>query len=418
MKKDYIEYPRIFFFLHFALFILPFSMVHKLPKFLSDAKLFYAHAGFFAFSEIIFLLSLPVLFLEQGFSLSFIFLFYGFASLPGYFFTVKVMHWIMRTNIRYVMAWGVVLYILLGCVSFLITAGTWWWMVALLLLGLQALVYWPARHLYFVEIAHKERVGLQAGILNAVIIIARMSAPILSGFVALLFQVEGVLLFGALTMLFSVVPILLIRTRVQAAFDVAAFQKMREEHAIFTTTRSVYIADGMNSILSYLLWPMLFFLFLSNNSYFELGSLMTVSYAISAGIMIFVGHLFDRQRRKAVLGTSIVAHVTASLGRFALLFFHPVTFVYAVQSLYSFSESALQSAFEAYWYSYGKITNSAFFTIHREIHFALGRFALCVVLAILAAIVSDAEQLWYVFLLSIPVVIVYWQKRKIDGYLQ
>lgn len=384
----------------------------------SDANLFYTHACLFAFAEIIFILSLPVFLYIKGFSIGFIFLFHGFTNIAGYFFTDKVIPYVLKTNIKRVLIIGVLFYIMFGFAAMFITTANYWWLLAFLFLSLQSLFYFPARHLFFVEIAARKTVGLQTGVLNAVSLIARVIGPIVAGGVAIIASFNSVFLFGAVVMFFSVVPVLFIQTKVEIDFKREEFVRMKKNNVIFTKTRLAYIADGMNNVISYLMWPLLFFLLLGNEDFFQLGSLVTITSAISAVIMIFVGHLFDQEHRKALLSVSIVAEVIASLLRFSLLFFHPLIFVYAAQSLYSFSESALQSTFDSYFYSYGKITNTAFFTIHREINFSLGRFILCMFLAVASFFISKTENLWFLFLASLPILFLYFRKTKVDRFIE
>lgn len=389
-----------------------------MKRFLSDAKLFYAHAGLFAFAEIIFFLFLPILFWEQGFPLSFIFLFYGFASLPGYFFTTNILRYTLKIGIKKMLLLGVILHIFLGGSIILIQENNQWWIPSVIILAVQSLCYWPARHLYFSEIAHIKTVGLQSGILNAVMITARTLGPIVSGLLIVWGGFSMAFILGVIIMLLSALPIFFIKTEVESHFHLEEFQKALKTHAVFTTTKSAYIADGMNSVISYTFWPLLFFLFLGNKNYLQLGSLMTVTYGISAVIMVIVGHFFDQEHRKALLKFSVFSNIAAVLGRFSLFLFHPILFVYGIQSFYSFSESALQSTFEAYWYSYSKNTNTIFFTIHREMNFALGRFFIGMILAGACAILKEPKELWAVFLIVIPVVFVYLRKRKVDEYLE
>ncbi|PIZ70955.1 hypothetical protein COY07_05840 [Candidatus Peregrinibacteria bacterium CG_4_10_14_0_2_um_filter_43_11] len=384
----------------------------------SDATFFYAHAAIFAFSEIIFILSLPIYLYTQGFSLSFIFLFHGVTGLVGYFFTRHVVAHILKTDIKHILILGVLFYIAFGFTTSLVTTENYWWLLALLFLSLQSLLYFPARHLFFVEIADRGTVGLQTGVLNAVSVIARVIAPLIAGWVASVASFNAVFLLGAILMILCVLPILFIQKKVKIHFDLKDFLQMQKTHLVFTKTRFAYLADGMNNVLSYLMWPLFFFLLLTNESFFQLGSLMTVTSAISAGIMVLVGHLFDRKHRKKLLSTSIITQITASLFRFSLLFFHPGFFIYGVQSLYAFSESALQSTFDSYLYAYGKVTNTAFFTIHREINFSLGKFLLCFVLALATFFISSAEHLWFFFLLSIPILFLYSRKMRVDHFLK
>ena len=392
-------------------------MTKKQNKLLSDVKLFYIHAGLFAFSEIIFMFSLPILFWSQGFSLSFIFAFYALAALPGYFFTTRIVQYILKTSIKKVLILGVIFYILLGAITPFIQIDNIWWFFAFFLLSVQALFYFPARHLYFSEIISNKSIGFQSGVLSAVMTIARTVGPIAAGVIALLTEFNWVFIFGALIMMFSIIPILFMRTKVEMDFKISEFKAMLK-HPVFKITKPAYIADGINSIISYLLWPVLFYLFISKNDYFQLSSLMTITYAISAIIMVVVGHFFDQKHRKALLKASVFSNILAIIGRFALLFFHPILFVYGIQSFYLFSESALQSTFEAYWYSYSKKTNTIFFTIHREINYALGRFIIGSFLAIASLFLTDAKSMWPFFLLAIPVVFIYLRKGDIDHYLK
>lgn len=393
-------------------------MTLKKSSCLSDVNLFYAHAGLFAFAEVIFLFSLPVLLWNKGFSLSFIFAFYALASLPGYFFTTGIVKHMLKTNVKKMLILGVLLYVALGLVVPFLATNNWWWLLALLLVSLQALCYFPARHLYFSELISKKTIGVQSGMLSAVIVVARTVAPIVAGSIAILTQFNWIFIFGAAVLLLSVTPVILIKTKVKTSFKVIEFKRMIKEHPVFTTTKSAYIADGVNSMISYILWPLLFLLFISNNNFFDLGSLMTISYGVSAVIMVVVGHFFDRQHRKQLLSWSVFSNILAAFGRFTLWFFHPTLFVYAVQSFYSLAEAALQSTFEAYWYSYSKNTNVIFFTIHREQNFALGRFAGGIFFAAIAYLLPDAKNLWPLFLLSVPVVFVYLKKGTSDHHLE
>ncbi|MBI2453101.1 MFS transporter [Candidatus Peregrinibacteria bacterium] len=384
---------------------------------LQDAKLFYVHAALFAFSEIIFILSLPIYFYTQGFSLSFIFFFHAIVGFVGYIFTPLVISYIKRINIKFIFILGVLFYIAFGFSVFLINIQNYWWILALLFLSLQSVFYFPARHLFFVEIAHKKTVGLQTGVLNMVSLISRIIAPIVAGWIALAFPFSSVFLVGSVVMFLCIGPIFFIQTKIEVDFTRKEFFEMQKNHPVFRATRFAYFADGMNNIISYLLWPLFFFLFLANMDFFRVGSLMTITSLISAVIMVFVGHLFDKKYRKILLTASIFAQLVASFFRFLLLFFHPIVFVYTTQSLYSFSESALQSTFDSYLYSYGKVTDTALFTIHREINFSLGRFILCLLLAIITSFITKTEQLWFLFLLSIPILFLYSQKMKVDRFI-
>lgn len=393
-------------------------MKTKNGAYLSDVNLFYTHAALFAFAEVIFLFSLPVLLWNKGFSLSFIFAFYALAALPGYLFTTDIVRHMLKSNVKKMLIIGVLLYVALGLVVPFVTTNNLWWIVALILVALQALCYFPARHLYFSELISKKTIGVQSGVLSAVIVVARTIAPIVAGFIAVLTQFNFIFTFGAVVLLLSIVPVTFIKTKVANTFKVVEFKKMINEHPVFKSTKAAYMADGANGIIAYILWPLLFLLFISENNFFDFGSLMTISYAISAVIMVAVGHFFDKNHRKRLLSWSVLSNILAALGRFTLLFFHPMYFVYAIQSFYSFSESALQSTFEAYWYSYSKSTNVVFFTIHREKNFALGRFGAGMFLAIMAFLLPDAKTLWPLFLLSIPVVCVYLKKGDSDHHLE
>ncbi|MBI2463702.1 MFS transporter [Candidatus Peregrinibacteria bacterium] len=393
-------------------------MISRKSKGISDATLFYIHSGIFAFSEIIFLISLPILFWQQGFSLSFIFAFYAFAALPGYFFTLPLIQYGLKIHLKKILIFGIFFYIALAIISPLIQINNGWWIIAFLLLSLQALCYFPARYIYFSEIASKKTIGFQTGIVNAVMMVARTLAPIIAGFIAFFTQFNWVFLFGALFMLLSIIPIFFIRIKIRHSCQTEVFHAMRKEHPVFKNTQATYIAAGMSGTLSYLLWPLLFFLLLNQSGYFGLTSLMTVTYGISAIIMLIVGHFFDRQHRKMLLKGSVMFNILATLGRFALLFFHPLLFVYGIQSLYSFTESALQSTFEGYLFSYSKITNTVFFTIHREMNNALGRFFAGAILALASFVFTDIKILWFFFLVNIPVVLIYLRKGKIDYYLK
>ena len=383
---------------------------------LSDAVLFYIHAGLFAFSETIFLFSLPVLFWDKGFPLWFIFGFYALAALPGYFFTARIVRLITKIGIKSMFLFGIFLYILLGFASPLVEANNLWWVLVFFLLSLQAICYFPARALYFSEIISRETVGTQSGVLNAVMLLSRTAAPIIAGVIAVSTKFNSVFVFGAAVMILSAVPVLFICAQAKTTFDLVDYKRMLN-HRVFQSTKWAYIADGAEGIITFLLWPLLFYLFLSNNNYFELSSLMTVTCGVSALVMILVGKLFDRKHRKALLGASVFANIVAILGRFALLIFHPVLFVYAVQSFYAVSESMLGSSFESYRYSYSKATDNTFFTIHRDVNFSLGRFLIGSVLALASLFFTDAKGLWPLFLLSIPIVLVYLKKWKDDDFL-
>jgi len=383
-----------------------------------DVNLFYAHGALFAFSEIIFILSLPVYLYTQGFSLSFILFFHGFASLLGYLFTANAVSFMQRTSIKGVLILGVLLYVTFGFVAQFISTQNLWWILALVLLSLNGLFYYPAKLISFAELLSKESVGRQTSRLNAMALAARVVGPIVGGWVVLATSLNFVFIFGAGFMVLSVIPVLLIKQKIKVDFNRADYVRSKKTHDVFTKTKWAYISEGANNILSYLIWPLFFFLLLANESYFELGSLMTVTMGISVIIMLIVGHLFDLKHRKKLLSTTIFGQAIATMLRFSLLFVNPVLFVYAVQSYYSFAESALQSTFDSYLYSYGKVTSTTHFIIHREINFSLGRFLLCTILASIAYFVPSVQQLWYIFLLNIPILFAYSKKRHVDHYIE
>ena len=391
-------------------------MPKKEKKSLSDITLFYVHAGLFSFAEIILVISIPVLLWKQGYPLSIIFAAYGLAALPGYLFTKKTVEYALSTSLKKVFILGTLLYVLVGSIMPFLQPTNYIWVVVFILLSLQALCYFPSRHLYFTEIISKGKVGVQSGRLNAVMIVARTIAPIIAGSIAILIEFNLVFFFAAFIMTLSVIPIFLIKTEVKTTFNKSEFKKA-QKNPVFLNTKHPYIAEGANGFISFILWPILFFIFISQSDYFELGSLMTVSYGISAIIMVIVGHFFDKRHRKKLLRISITSNILATLGRFTLLFFHPLILVYGIQSFYSFSESALQSTFHAYWFSYSKKTNTALFTIHREKNYSLGRFIIGSSMAIISIFLTDAQSLWPFFLLSIPIIFIYLKKEDSDHVL-
>ncbi|MBI5414536.1 MFS transporter [Candidatus Peregrinibacteria bacterium] len=376
------------------------------------------HTGIFSFSEVIFLFSLPIFFLKQGFSISFVFSFFGVTSLGGYFFTRYILEALTKIGIKIFLSAGIFFYIIFGILLQLVAIGNMWWIPTVVVLLLQYLFYWPAYNLYFVEIIHAKTVGLQTGILNAVSTVTLMIAPVFAGALSLFLPFQIIFLIGCFIVATSVLPLFFIRTKLKMKFDMKKYEEMKSSHEIFRETRFAYFGDGFITMISYTLWPILFYLVLSRESFFELGILSTISMAISAAMMVLFGHYFDKAHRKILLRSSLLGQLVATFGRYFLVFFHPTIFIYFVQSLYSFSASVLRSTFFAYFYSYGKKTNTTYFTLHREINFSLGRFIACELFAAVSYFFPQPLQLWPLFLLGLPMLLLYAKKLKVDHHLE
>ncbi len=255
-------------------------------------------------------------------------------------------------------------------------------------------IYWLARSSILSIDGDKNSYGEEMSFLSLLDQVSSILGPFVGG---VLVAVSGFgLLFGVATFvcLLSAVPIFFVGDyKIKDGISMRGFEKWlsnkREGHLHWS-----FFGEGIANFIDAYFWPL--FVFITVGSFTILGTITSVTFAISSVAIYIAGRIFDKKR--AMGGNEDEKEYTKATFLLSLLtFFRPILkttlSLFSMDALFRLTLPFWGVDYSAYLYTAGKRAESqlAFFA-YREMVYSIGIFAIPLFLLIFV----DSPYFWWI----------------------
>lgn len=205
--------------------------------------------------------------------------------------------------------WGLRFTFFLGLVfliCFIFVMNSSFYLVGLFLLGLAAMFWWYAYHIYFTQYAVKSKYGAMAGVLEASSVLTGAIAPWVGGYVLVNAGSTVYFLFSAVLLLSAFLFVFFIRSHravvaVRYSDMISVFRRRKRDCFAF-------IGAGAEESISTIIWPLLLYFlfkdFLKVGSYF---SFVMIAVALANYMVGLISDKFKKDRLEEIGSTAVFA---------------------------------------------------------------------------------------------------------------
>jgi MFS family permease len=258
--------------------------------------------------------------------------------------------------------------------------------VALIVNNIWRMLYWSPFHTEFAEFTDKRHRGRTIAFLTSISSLVSIAVPILAAFIIANFGFDALFLVSGLIILSSVIPLFFSKP-VYEEFSFGYFETFKK---LFAKKRRrmlyAYMADGADSIVGFLIWPIFIFEVLNGN-YLEVGIISTLIILVSVFLQIIMGDLVDHKSKKKLLklGTAVY-----SIGWVIKIFVNTAFTIFIASTFHSFALIMMRTPFDALMYE--KAADAGHYvdeyTVLRDIAITLGRVLMILAIIVLLYFVS------------------------------
>lgn len=359
---------------------------------------------------------LPIFLIRLYDSLSFVFLWVLAWNLIYMIIFIPIFNWGMKSGKpKYFMATGMLFYVIaLWLFSLVDSESIGLLVVATLIFTLYISFYWMTRHWFFSVNADHKQIGKQVSTLAIIRIAISFVAPILAGLVSFFAGFNVAFRLGAVIAFLGLIPILLFHAPPHS--EHFSLKKVMEtlKKPELKAIRPAYFWEGMESNFIGLSWLLAFALFIGDVR--DLGFLVGVSALVAGILSKLCGNLFDQKKRINLLESTTKLRMVGALLYSSVFFFPQLIYVYLVNTLNYFIETAQRTTTGAYLYAFGSKVHPVNFNLNREIYLTLGRIISSSTLAIAFYFLQD-EFLWLAIFIGTFMLIGWLSLKKSDHLL-
>ncbi len=277
-----------------------------------EMKELYGFSLLYSFAFALITILEPVFFYKEGFSLSFIALYYalhytvyaGVLPLGGKFAS------------RFGLERSLTLSLPLFVAYFLVLAAVpsnhdliW---LAIVFLTCQKIFYWPAFHTSLAKFGQSGNRGTELSWLRVLSFAGTILGPLIGGFVARYFGFPVLFIFTAVVVLFSAIPLL----KTKEKYRPGHFSYLDPWKIIISRqyrNMTVAMAGMGEDLINLVYWPIFLFIVLGSTD--RLGLISSLTIAVMTLMSFFVGELSDRFPRQYILRLHIPFLVLSHLFR-------------------------------------------------------------------------------------------------------
>jgi len=244
--------------------------------------------------------------------------------------------------------------------------------------NLQRMLYWIPFHTDFAEFSDKKTRGRQMSFLVSVASLISILVPFVGGQVLENYGFSLLFIISIFIAAVSFVPLLMV-PEVRENFSYSYFQTFKE---LFRKSKRKmllsYAADGMQSAVGTLVWPIFIWLIL-DQSYSAMGIVTALIVLASTVLRLFIGDWTDKVDKKKVLkyGTWL-----NSLGWIMKMFVGTGFQIFAASTYHQFAGVVMRTPFDALMYE--KAADSGHYvdeyTVLREMALGIGRLIMLALL--------------------------------------
>lgn len=184
--------------------------------------------------------------------------------------------------------------------------------VAAVLLTLHKILYWPSFHANFAEFGDRKNRGTELSWMTLLRYGVGILGPLAGGFVATSFGFPVLFTAAAVLVLISVVPML--RTRDRAKPQKTTYMQPWKIISSVRNRSMVWSMIGWGeNLIDAMFWPIFMFIVLGTAQ--ALGVIASITAAIMTGMSFFIGEMSDRYSRRAIIRMHVPFMVVGNLLR-------------------------------------------------------------------------------------------------------
>ena len=258
--------------------------------------------------------------------------------------------------------------------------------VALLINNIWRVLYWTPFHTEFAEFTDQRHRGRTIAFQTSISSLVSIAVPILAAFLIATFGYDVLFLVSGAIILSSVIPLFLSQP-VYEEFSFGYFETFKK---LFSKKRRrmlfAYMADGADSMVGALIWPVFIFEILKGN-YLEVGAISTLIILVSVVLRLVMGDLADHKSKKKLLhiGTAVY-----SVGWILKIFVSTAFTIFIASTFHNFALIMMRTPFDALMYE--KAADAGHYvdeyTVLRDIAITLGRVVMIAAVLVLLCFVS------------------------------
>lgn len=261
-------------------------------------KELYLFSLFFSLAQGLVMIFEPIFLYQQGFSLSFIALYYAL----HYTVYIFVLPWGSRFAARFGLERSLAVSTPFFMLYILVLALLPWkqelWVVGILLLTTHKVFYWPAWHTDFAQFADSKKRGMELSWMNMLLYGVGILGPFIGGLVAATYGFTMLFIVTACTVLLA--SFTLLRTKEHEDHESFAYTAPWKIMATPKHKGMVLAMLGMGeNLIQLVFWPIFMFIILGNTA--QLGLIATIGAVIMTLFGFLVGELTDKKPDRTIL---------------------------------------------------------------------------------------------------------------------
>ena len=254
---------------------------------------------------------------------------------------------------------------------FLFPVSFWFVPLSIIVIVLGMLLFWPAFHTDFARFSSKLSRGKDVGRLNVMRLLPMIVAPVIGGWVLVLFGYPTLFAMVLVVLLASVVPLFYSKETHEVYTDSykGAWKRAWKKENIGTSI--AFAADGLEVVVASVFWPL--FLFSLAITFESMGAIASFALVISSLFMLYVGRLSDTKERPWLLN---IGALWTGIS-WVIKYFIVTTFdAFLAHTLYRLSRSAAAVPFQTFFYEKAALKGAEAdeFIVNREIIVNVARF--------------------------------------------
>ncbi|MFC2133916.1 hypothetical protein ACFLTH_04805 [Bacteroidota bacterium] len=320
---------------------------------------------------------IPIFFLQKGYSLWEVILYFLIQSTIGIFLDYGASKFCAKKGLKHSIMMSIPFMILFFLMLYNIDFLTHWFgrigiLVFLTLISkTSTALFFIGFHIDFAKFSHRDQSAKEISLIQALGIISSIIGPFFGAIMITYFSFNVLFIIVILVLILSIVP-QFFSSEVHEPFEFKLGKIFRKEERGHS---GVYFAEGFRDYAARIFWPILMFFLLINIT--GIGGIYTISSAILAIFTIYIGRKIHAHNKKKILRIGAIIH-TFTLAIRTLL--KTVSIIAVVQGFGALSFSMIQVPFQSMFYNNSKTKGIAYSVYARELYLSLGRIAVVLLL--------------------------------------
>ncbi|MCK5081196.1 MAG: MFS transporter, partial [Candidatus Moranbacteria bacterium] len=167
---------------------------------------------------------------------------------------------------------------------------------SIVFLAIRRFLYWIPYNIDFAKFADSQDRGKTMGLLEIILSITGVVTPLVAGFIIVKFGFNALFLLGVIIFIISYFPLIsLPRTKEKFSWNaLKTIEKILDKKN--RTTVLIFFAEGAESIIFFIIWPIFVFQILQGN-YLQVGFISTATVVVVVVAQFFVGKKADGTKK-------------------------------------------------------------------------------------------------------------------------